>query len=123
MAVEERSRGRCGRRLEEVLGEEHATTLMEYPPPEEVATKRDLEGLEERLTLRISGVKGRMDGLDGRMDGLDRNLVAMEQRLNERIDLETESLETRLHSATRQPGNVNGQRHGGPDEDVHFRHA
>jgi len=113
MAVDERSRRAMRSRLEEVLGEEHATTLMEYLPPEEVATKRDLDGLEERLTLRISGVEGRMDGLEGRMDGLEgrmdglngrmdgleRNMVAMEQRLNERIDLKTESLENRLHSA------------------------
>ena len=106
MAVDERSRRAMRSRLEEVLGEEHATTLMEYLPPEEVSTKRDLGGLEERLTLRISGVEGRMDGLekrmDGlekRMDGLERNMSAMEQRLNERIDLKTESLENRLHSA------------------------
>ena len=99
MAVDERSRRAMRRRLEEVLGEEHATTLMEYLPPEEFATKHDLEGLEQRLTLRISGVEGRMDGLEGRMDGLERNMVAMEQRLNERIDLKTESLENRLHSA------------------------
>ena len=120
MAVDERSRRAMRSRLEEVLGEEHATTLMEYLPPEEVATKRDLEGLEERLTLRFSGVEGRMDGVEGRMDGLngrmdglngrmdglsdrmdglERNMIAMEQRLNERIDLKTESLENRLHSA------------------------
>ena len=113
MAVDERSRRAMRSRLEEVLGEEYATTLMEYLPPEEVATKRDLEGLEERLTLRFSGVEGRMDGLEGRMDGLEgrmdglsgrmdgleRNMIAMERRLNERIDLKTESLENRLHSA------------------------
>jgi len=120
MVVDERSRRAMRRRLEEVLGEENATTLMEYLPPEELATKRDLEGLEQRLTLRISGVEGRMDGLEGRMDGLEgrmdglegrmdglegrmggleRNLVAMEQRLNERIDLKIESCEHRLHSA------------------------
>ncbi|CAN5410087.1 MAG: hypothetical protein ACR2MC_05695 [Actinomycetota bacterium] len=81
MAVDERSRRAMRSRLEEVLGEEYATTLMEYLPPEEVATKRDL------------------DGLNGRLDGLERNMVAMEQRLNERIDLKTESLENRLHSA------------------------
>ena len=113
MVVDERSRRAMRRRLEEVLGEEHATTLMEYLPPEEFATKRDLEGLEQRLTLRISGVEGRMDGLEGhmdglegrmdglegRMDGLERNMFAMEQRLNERIDLKIESSENRLHSA------------------------
>lgn len=110
MAVDDRSRRAMRRRLEEVLGEENATTLMEYLPPEELATKRDLEGLEQRLTLRMSGaegrmdgrmdgLEGRMDGLEGRMGGLERNMFAMEQRLNERIDLKTESCENRLHSA------------------------
>ncbi len=102
MSVEERSRLAMRRRLEEVLGEEHATTLMEYLPPEELATKRDLEGLEQRLTLRISGLEGRMDGLEGRMDGLEGRMDGLEGRmvgLSERIDLKTESLEHRLHSA------------------------
>ena len=106
MVVDERSRRAMRRRLEEILGEEHATTLMEYLPPEEFATKRDLEGLEQRLTLRISGAEGRMDGLEGHMDGLEgrmggleRNMLAMEQRLNQRIDLKIESSENRLHSA------------------------
>jgi hypothetical protein len=105
LAVDERSRLAMRRRLEEVLGEEHAATLMEYLSPE-LATKKDLEGLEHRLTLRIrgveglmDGVEGRMDGLEGRIDGFERNMSAMEQRLNERIDLKIESSEHRLHSA------------------------
>ncbi len=88
MAVEERSRLAMRHRLEEVLGHEHATTLMEYLPPEELATKRDMDDLGARV-----------DGLGARVDGLGREMIAMERRLNERIDLKIESCENRLHSA------------------------
>jgi hypothetical protein len=43
-------------RLEQVLGKEQATTLMEHLPPvgwADVATKRDLEHLSEVLSLKI----------------------------------------------------------------------
>jgi hypothetical protein len=50
MPVDERSRHALYLRLEDVLGREEATTLMESLPPSgwsEVATKRDLEHLAE----------------------------------------------------------------------------
>lgn len=46
MALDERSRHRLYRRLQEVLGEQEATTLMEHLPPggaRRVATKEDLD--------------------------------------------------------------------------------
>ena len=46
MAVDERSRHQLYLKLEEVLGPEEATVLMEYLPPvgwADVATKRDLD--------------------------------------------------------------------------------
>ena len=57
MVVDERSRHELYRRLEEVLGPEAATTLIEHLPPvgwADVATKHDLAGLEERFTAHIS---------------------------------------------------------------------
>jgi hypothetical protein len=56
VAVTEESRHRLYERLEEVLGPEQAATLMEHLPPvgwADVATRRDLDQLEERLTLRM----------------------------------------------------------------------
>jgi hypothetical protein len=50
MPVDERSRHTLYLRLEQVLGQEEATTLMESLPPAgwaDVATKRDLEHLAE----------------------------------------------------------------------------
>ena len=67
MAIDEASRHRMYQRLEEVLGAEEATTLMEHLPPTgwgdvarksdldhlAVATKHDLEQLELRLDARF----------------------------------------------------------------------
>ena len=50
MAIDERARHQLYLRLEEHLGPEAATTLMEHLPPTgwaEVATKRDLDHLRE----------------------------------------------------------------------------
>ena len=56
MANDDRSRHRMYERLQEVLGEEEAATLMEHLPPvgwADVVTKRDLdlrlEALEQKL--------------------------------------------------------------------------
>ena len=52
MAIDERARHELYLRLEEHLGAEAATTLMEHLPPvgwADVATKRDLDQLANRL--------------------------------------------------------------------------
>ncbi|QGG94329.1 hypothetical protein [Actinomarinicola tropica] len=57
MAITEKSRHELYRRLEEILGPDEATTLMEHLPPvgwADVATKDDLRSLETRLDARIS---------------------------------------------------------------------
>ena len=63
MAIDERTRHQLFLRLEEVLGDEEANTLMEHLPPvgwADVATKSDfvvmrgdLEQLETRMNLRF----------------------------------------------------------------------
>jgi hypothetical protein len=56
MSVDERSRHQLYQRLQEVLGAEEAATLMEQLPPggaSRVATKDDLEALENRLLTEI----------------------------------------------------------------------
>jgi len=67
MVLDERSRHQLYLRLEEVLGDEAATTLMEHLPPvgwADVATKhdlvllkRDLDALEQRLELRFEALE------------------------------------------------------------------
>jgi hypothetical protein len=57
MALNERARHQLYLRLEEQLGAEAATTLMEHLPPTgwaDVATKRDLDQLADRLETQLS---------------------------------------------------------------------
>ena len=70
MAVDERSRHRLYRKLEELLGAEEAGTLMDHLPPGgfgSLATKvdihvlrADLESLEHRLTARMEQLARRL---------------------------------------------------------------
>ncbi len=70
MVVDERSRHALYRRLEEVLGPEAATTLIEHLPPAgwaDVATRHDLATLEQRIDLRFErieeGIKAATSGV------------------------------------------------------------
>ena len=57
MLIDEASRHALHNRLDEVLGPDEAVCLMAHLPPvgwADVATKQDLEGLEERLTHKLT---------------------------------------------------------------------
>jgi len=61
MAIDERARHQLYLRLEEQLGAEAATTLMEHLPPvgwADVATKRDLDQLADRLRAEFADLEG-----------------------------------------------------------------
>lgn len=63
MALDERARHELHRKLEEVLGTDQASTLMEMLPPvgwADVATKRDLDALESNLSLRSEASEHRL---------------------------------------------------------------
>lgn len=79
MTVDERSRHELYHRLEEVLGPDAATTLIEHLPPvgwADVATKNDLAGLEQRMDLRFARVEGRFDSIDERFTAMDDRITA-----------------------------------------------
>lgn len=90
MVVDERSRHELYRRIEEVLGPEAATTLIEHLPPvgwADVATKQDLARLEQRMDLRLAhiddGFNARFDLIEERFNG---RFDSFEERLNGRFD-------------------------------------
>lgn len=96
MAITEQSRKDLYQRLEDVLGDEPAATLMEHLPQtgwRDVATKDDLAQLEERLTLRFdrdlvrveSSLGERMSSLD-RFGEMDRRFGDMDRRFGQRFD-------------------------------------
>jgi len=63
MALDERARHQLHRKLEEVLGAEQASTLMEMLPPvgwADVATKRDLDALRSEMSLRFEALEHRL---------------------------------------------------------------
>lgn len=88
MAITEQSRNVLYQRLEDVLGDEPAATLMEHLPStgwRDVATKDDLAQLEERLTLRF-----------------DHDLIRVESSLNERMSSLDRALTTRMNALERE---------------------
>jgi len=87
VAVTEETRHRLYQRLEEVLGAEEATTLMELVPPvgwADVATKRDLDALADRMDR----FEARMDRFDGRMDRFEVRLTDGFERMHRDMRLQ-----------------------------------
>lgn len=63
MSISEASRHQLFQRLEEVLGSQEATVLMEHLPPvgwADVATRRDLDHLEAILRADLTSTESRM---------------------------------------------------------------
>ena len=64
MTIDERKRHDLYQRFEDVLGQEHADTLMELLPPvgwADVATKSDLAALETKVDSKFETLEARMD--------------------------------------------------------------
>ena len=80
---------------EEVLGPSGATVLMEDLPPvgwADVATKRDLDVLEDRLAARFDH---RFERIDDRFEQVDRHFEQIDRRF-ESMDRRLEHLDVRL---------------------------
>ena len=73
-------------RLNEVLGPDHASTLMTYLPTEQPATESDITDLKSVIRTEISGVKSDLRGaeqrLGQRMDGIDSRLANHDLRFD-----------------------------------------
>lgn len=99
MVVDDRSRHELYRRLEEVLGLEAATTLIEHLPPvgwADVATKGDLE---QRLELRFDRIDDRFAQIDDRFNRVDNRIDEGFSRVNDRFTALDESIAVRLESS------------------------
>jgi len=88
------------------LGEEEGDTLMALTPPSntDMATRQDLDRVEERLDAKIDAVAQRLDAkIDAVAQRLDAKIDAVAQRLDARIEhsaLEVSSVLTkRIHHA------------------------
>jgi len=70
-------------RLEEVLGPEHAVTLMTHMPTEpDLATKADLVTLNDRLDVRFGTTDARIAAIDARLDRLEAHMVRFDTKLD-----------------------------------------
>lgn len=95
MEITEQARQRLRRHLEEVLGEEGATALMDQFPPggwADVATKHDVVALRDQMDRRFEALEGRMDArfetMEARLDARwERELRLLEQRSLTRLAL------------------------------------
>lgn len=93
-------------RLEEVLGHEHADTLMTYLPPEpgaQVATRSDIavldqrfDRLEELLGLRFDAIDERFKLVDQRFEQIDQRFEQIDGRLG-RMDRRFETTDDRMY--------------------------
>lgn len=76
MTIDERTRHRLHRKLEEVLGSQEAAVLMEHLPPvgwADVATKHDLGHLREVLDAKIDGFESRVEA---KLEGAKHEILA-----------------------------------------------
>ena len=98
-SVSEATRHNLYNGLIDVLGPDQADTLMSYLPTEPIqalATKRDLDAAEGRLTLRMNGFEPRMDGFEQRMDRFEQRMDRFDDRLagiDRRLDVVNERLD------------------------------
>jgi hypothetical protein len=80
MALDERARHELFLRLEQVLGPEPAESLMEMMPPvgwADVATKRDLDALEQRIDLRFEAMDHKFEAMNHQLEATKHELVAL----------------------------------------------
>ncbi len=112
-------------RLEEVLGHDHADTLMTYLPPEpgaQLATRSDVAVLEQRfdrleelLGLRFDAIDGRFQIVDQRFEQVDQRFEQVDQRFEqvdqrfEQVDQRFEQVDQRFEQFDGRLGRIDGR--------------
>jgi hypothetical protein len=100
MALDERARHELFLRLEQVLGPEPAESLMEMMPPvgwADVATKRDLDALEQRIDLRFEAMDHKFEAMDHRFEAMDHRFEAMDHKFDAKFEAMNHQLEATKH--------------------------
>jgi hypothetical protein len=72
-------------RAEEVLGRDHAETLMTHllqHRADEAATKSDIADLRRDFDARFEGIDARFEGIDARFDRLEDRFDRLEERMD-----------------------------------------
>jgi predicted nuclease with TOPRIM domain len=90
-------------RLEEVLGRDHAETLMTHLPQhraDEVATKGDLEDLKSWIDRRFDSFEERFDRIDERFARMDEGFDRMDARFD-RMDDRFDRMDERFDRSQR----------------------
>ena len=105
MSITNEDRYNLQTKANDLLGRKEGATLMELLPPvgwADVATKRDLDQLEERLIakfeLRFGGIDSRMSRIDQRFDGIDQRFDGIDQRFDG-IDQRFDGLDQTIRTA------------------------
>jgi hypothetical protein len=99
VAITEKQRHDLYNDLEATLGSRSASVLMEHLPPvgwADVATRRDLDALEERMDLRFDRVDDRFGRVDDRFSRVDDRFSRVEDQmgiLELRLEARLERLE------------------------------
>ncbi|MCB0971102.1 MAG: hypothetical protein KDA97_06235 [Acidimicrobiales bacterium] len=93
MTTTERRRDDLHHRLDDVLGPDHATTLMDHLPTvpwRDLATREDVQRLRsemevrfDQMDLRLERIVNRLDHLDDRQDHLDSRLDHLDRRFDQ----------------------------------------
>ncbi|MEX0826139.1 MAG: hypothetical protein WD184_05255 [Acidimicrobiia bacterium] len=81
-------------RLEEVLGADHAQTLMTRlpSPPDELAKKADVDRQFEAVGVRFDNLQQRFDGLEKRFNGMEQRFERRFERIEDRLDRMDENM-------------------------------
>jgi len=83
-------------RLEEVLGSEHAGTLMTHMPSEtDLATKADLVASTDRTDTQFAAVDARFEQVNARFEQIDARFEQIDARF-EQIDARFDRLEAHM---------------------------
>ena len=103
MSITNEDRYNLQTKANDLLGRKEGATLMELLPPvgwADVATKRDLDQLEERLIakfeLRFGGIDSRMSRIDQRSDGIDQRFDGLDQTIRTALAEQNAAIQTDL---------------------------